>query len=369
MKRKRCRRSDHGSLAALAFVALVPLVAAIGGFAVDCMHVNDGKGELQRATDAAALGGALDLVNYAGTGAVTAQTVSNSNSEPVNVALQVGSMNAADGAQGVYTSAPISRTVTATIWNSANGIGGKLDTNNNRPDRCTVDATIQINSIFAKMFGNFSQTINTHSVAGQANKVNSLLTFFPILVSTTLGDAYGDGALGATPVKGQLINFNTRGNSAWFNGLPGAGGASTIQDIAMAMINHQPVPAGDEGPVISGNNYDYNHGTMDSTEAAIAAALQGAAAPGTVVYFPLSADPISGTGSPKGKITGFISVLVPPGPWTAAGGAMFDNVSTPHTLRITGTVLGPIIVNGTTNSSGGTPATGQDGVYTVHLIQ
>jgi hypothetical protein len=369
MKRKRCRRSNQGSLAALAFVALIPLVAAIGGFAVDCMHVNDGKGELQRATDAAALGGALDLVNYAGTGAVTAQTTSNSNCEPVNVALQVASMNAADGAQGVYTSAPINRTVRATIWNSANGIGGTIDTNNNRPDRCTVDATIQINSIFAKMFGNFSQTINTHSVAGQANKVNTLLTYFPILVSTSLGDAYGDAPLGVTPVKGQLINFNTRGNSAWFNGKPGAGGASTIQEIAIDMINKVPVPSGDEAQVVSGNQYDYNHGTMDSTEAAIAAALQGAAAPGTVVYFPLSADPITGTGPPKAKITGFISVLVPPGPWTAAGGANFDTTVSPHTLRVTGTVLGPIIVNGTTTSSGGTPTAGQDGVYTVHLIQ
>src|SRR6185437_3226588 len=226
--------------------------------------------------------------------------------------------NAADGAQGVYTSAAISRIVTATIWNSANGVGGTVDTKDNRPDRCTVDATIQINSIFAKMFGNFTQTINTHSVAGQANKVNTLLTFFPILVSTSLGDAYGDAPIGATPAKGQIINFNTRGNSAWFNGKPGAGGASTIQQIAVDMINHQPVPSGDEAQVVSGNTYDYNHGTMDSTEAAIAAALQGAAAPGTVVYFPLSADSITGTGSPKGKVTGFVSVLVPPGPWTAA---------------------------------------------------
>ena len=46
MKRKANSR-NRGSVALLAFIAVVPLVAAIGGFAVDCMHVNDAKGALQ----------------------------------------------------------------------------------------------------------------------------------------------------------------------------------------------------------------------------------------------------------------------------------------------------------------------------------
>lgn len=202
-------RSNKGSTAALAFIALVPLLAALGGFAVDCMHVNDAHGELQRATDAAALAGAQYLGNYVGTKKVTAASISEDNEDPVNHALQVGALNAVDGPSGLWQGGD--RTVTATIVYDPNFSGPP-----NRPNRCNVSGSIGLKSFFAQIFGNFGQTVNTSSSAA-LTPLTTLYNFMPLLVSLNDFDPSGrkleDMKVGDEFTVG--IKSNTASNSVW----------------------------------------------------------------------------------------------------------------------------------------------------------
>lgn len=176
MKRRPSRR-NRGSVAALAFVGVIPLIAAFGGLAVDSMHVNDARGALQRATDAAALAGAEYMNDYAGSKATTATSVGDGNELPVNYALQVASMNAVDGPLGLWQGS--NRTISATIRHDAS-LGGVAT----QPNRCDVTGSIYIRSIFAQIFGNFGQTVTASSSAGIA-PVNKPVAFAPLLVSWT----------------------------------------------------------------------------------------------------------------------------------------------------------------------------------------
>lgn len=202
-------RTQKGSTAALAFIALVPLLAALGGFAVDCMHVNDAHGELQRATDAAALAGAQSLGDYKGTGSTTASSVSASNEQPVNYALQVSSLNAVDGPSGLWAGG--NRTVTATIVYDPNFSGPP-----NRPNRCNVTGQIGIKSFFAHIFGNVGQTVNTTSSAA-LTPLSTLYSFMPLLVSLNDFDPSGR-KLEDQDVGDEYtveIKSNTSSNSVW----------------------------------------------------------------------------------------------------------------------------------------------------------
>jgi Flp pilus assembly protein TadG len=176
LKRTVMKR-NRGSVAALAFVAVVPLVAGIGAVAVDSMHFNDARGALQRATDAAALAGAQDLGNYIGTKNKTGTTVDPVNEEPVNYALELARMNAVDGAVGLWNNS--NRSVKATIRFDATLGGGGVAT---QPNRCDVTASVFIRSIFAQIFGNFGQTVNSASSAGFLS-VNRVSGYAPMLVS------------------------------------------------------------------------------------------------------------------------------------------------------------------------------------------
>lgn len=208
MKRRQYSRKK-GSVAALGFVAVVPLVAALTAFGVDCMHVNDASGELQRATDAAALAGSEDLGNYVGNKALTAQSVSSANEEPVNFALSTASLNAVDGPLGLWQGGQ--RSVSATIRYDST-LAGPV----NRPNRCDVTGTIQIKSVFAQVFGNFSQTVTTNSSAGLTS-LNTLYSFAPLLVSEKDPDPSGrrlkDLAIDSIYTVG--IKSNDSSNSVW----------------------------------------------------------------------------------------------------------------------------------------------------------
>jgi Flp pilus assembly protein TadG len=194
----------------LAFVAVVPLVAAFGGIAVDCMHYNDATSELQRTTDAAALAGAEDLNKYVGGKNMTGTTVSATNEEPVNFAIQVASLNAVDGPVGLWSSS--SRTVTATILHD-NNFGGPAGF----PNRCNVTGTISIRSLFAKIFGNFHNTVTTSSSAGLSGLTTLYGGFAPLLVS------WVDDDIDSKKLKDQLygstytvnIKNNAFSNSVW----------------------------------------------------------------------------------------------------------------------------------------------------------
>jgi hypothetical protein len=210
MKTRLHSRRNQGSAAALAFVAVVPLVAAIGGFAVDCMHVNDAKGELQRATDAAALSGAQDLQNYNKTGIpATATSYSASNSEPLNFALAVAAMNAVDGPIGLWSSS--NRNISTTIRYDSNFPGSPT-----WPNRCDVATSMRISSLFARLIGNFGQNVSARASAAMY-PVSTVTTPMPLLVSQDDTDPNGKTILN-TPAGGTLtiiIKDNASSNAVW----------------------------------------------------------------------------------------------------------------------------------------------------------
>jgi len=206
MKRGKLAARNRGSVATLAFVAVVPLLAAFGGIAVDSMHYNDAMGELQRATDAAALAGAEDLNNYIGSKNTTASSVSSTNEEPVNFALDVATMNAVDGPIGLWQSS--NRTVNATIRYDS-----KLSGPANRPNRCDVSGQIFIRSLFAKMFGNFGQTVSTTSSAGYT-ALNTLPIYMPLLVSWVDPDPSGDILSSMGPGSTYTVEIKQSGKSS-----------------------------------------------------------------------------------------------------------------------------------------------------------
>lgn len=221
-------RSQKGSTAALAFIALLPLIGLLGGFAVDCMHVNDAHGELQRALDAAALAGAHDLGNFDGSKSTSAQTVSDGNEEPVNHALQVASLNAVDGPSGIWHSGD--RTVTASIVYDPNFPGPA-----NRPNRCNVSGSIGLKSIFAQMFGNYGQSVNATASAALTS-LTTLYSFMPLLVS--INDLDPDNRKLEDQVVGNEFTVQVKGNdysnSVWI--------LNSNKDC-LAQLNHIADPA------------------------------------------------------------------------------------------------------------------------------
>jgi Flp pilus assembly protein TadG len=210
MKTRLHSRRNQGSAAALAFVAVVPLVAAIGGFAVDCMHFNDAKGELQRATDAAALGGAQDLQSYNGTGIpASASSYSAANNEPLNFALATAAMNAVDGPIGLWSSS--NRSITATIRYDSNFPGTPT-----WPNRCDVATSVHINSLFERIIGNFGQNVNARASASMF-PVTTVTTPAPLLVSIKDFDQNGHSVQSPGPGNTLTINIkdNESSNAVW----------------------------------------------------------------------------------------------------------------------------------------------------------
>jgi hypothetical protein len=340
MKRKRIKR-NQGSVAALAFVALVPLVGCIGGFAVDCMHVNDEKGACQRATDAAAIGGGLDLPNWKDGKANSNWQISAGNCLPVNSGLKIASMNAVDGdGLAQATSAPAPREITVSV---RKGDGTTLD-RTNPPNQCVVDAKVRVSSLlFSLMHNNFGgQTINTHSVAGSGPPANTLLTYFPLLLSYLEADSYGDPPLGATPAIGSTLTFNTRGgNAAWTAGGSGHG-ASDFQTIVDGILTNGTgsLP---EDAVSSGATTFIKQGTMDSLEAATAALIN--AHLGETIVMPVTAQTdLYDLADKNVLVKGFIAIKLT--------SALHDTAVTPHTLKISGTVVGKFLGNGITRGTG-----------------
>jgi hypothetical protein len=186
MKRIKNRTSsrNRGSVAALAFIGCVPLIAAIGGVSVDSMHFNDARGALQRATDAAALTGIEYMSSFTGTKKWDSPASSQDPQweDNINYALAVASMNGVDG-DGVYThNGGLQRSVSVEL--KADSTLPGYDTTGKTPNKCVANGTVHVRSLFAHFFGNFGQTVQTHSVAGMIVS-NVFSKYAPILVSWT----------------------------------------------------------------------------------------------------------------------------------------------------------------------------------------
>lgn len=225
-------RQSNGSIVALAFVALVPLILAIGGFSVDCMHFNDQRGAMQRATDAGALAGAIDIPSWKGNLSQSGTTNSGTNyttgkigtnEEPVDMALAATGLNVVDGNRPVTNGSTINvfaellQQYTPNMTQSGNG---------HPPIACHVHAQMQIRSLFAGMFGNWTQTVSTDSVAGPGPQITTLYRYLPMLLSAPQGDQNGSmlSAMGPGAMYGFILNAagaappsgnGGKGNSVW----------------------------------------------------------------------------------------------------------------------------------------------------------
>lgn len=207
-------RSQRGSLAALGFIGMVPLLIAIGAFAIDFMHVNATKGELQRSCDAASLAGAARLFNY--------DSDAPKGNSATQAALAILRTNFCDGRLLDDADPEITTNVSFPVI-PVNGVGGQ----------CQVDAQIQIHGLFSKIFGSFTQTVTASATAGADGKVNTAFAgqLFPIAVALNVADPSGkklsDVALGQT----FTIQFSPDGSdTAGWTTLNVGGGAGQIRN-------------------------------------------------------------------------------------------------------------------------------------------
>jgi hypothetical protein len=352
----RSIKRNRGSVAALAFVALVPLIGCIGGFAVDCMHFADQKGALQRATDAAALAGALSLYKWKW-GKTNSNSVTGAgNADGVNRALEVAAASGVDS-DGLYQLPP-TRTVLATLQYQGNP-GAVSSTQ--RPDQCQVDGMVVVKSLlFSLMHNNFGgQSTTTHSVAGSGVVIDTLVTYFPMVVGKSKTDSYGDPALDSVPIGG-TFKFNTRkvagieGNAAWTMGGSGHG-ESDFDAVAQDLLNGNP-PSQAEDTITTGQNAFAKKGTQDSLIQDVALAMNGHI--GDIIVVPVTDD----TGLANNvNIVGFVALQIQ--------SAYYNDTVAPHVLEVTTKVVGQYIGNGISRGSGTQAVAPYNNVQTVSLIK
>lgn len=276
----------RGSVVTVALVALVPLLGAIGAVAVDLMHNNDAIGALQRSTDAGALAGAQDLSTYKGAPLKSTATVADSsspgsNEDAVNVALSVAKLNIADG-HSVYTDVVPNAKVTATLSPTPS------------PSQCTVDATLPINSLLAKLFGNFGQTITAHSVAGLGPPVDKMGGFMPVLPSYSEKDPSGKVLSAATAGSTYTVEIKT--NALWIYN-PNVTDIEALNGIINPLSNSLNEPAIAIGDIIKSDNGIKSAGTLFPQLV------------GKTVFFPITSDSV-GTGTPSHPVIGFIAMKI-----------------------------------------------------------
>src|SRR5438270_446510 len=107
MSRRKRNRRQGGSLSSVLMVVAVPLAVGIGAFAVDMMKINSVHSELQKACDAGALAGTLQMYQFS-------PPPSSSFDRIVASATSATSLNLADGKPVANSTA--NTTVVVTIF-------------------------------------------------------------------------------------------------------------------------------------------------------------------------------------------------------------------------------------------------------------
>jgi Flp pilus assembly protein TadG len=285
MRVKRINRAK-GSILALAFVAMVPLVAALGGYAVDVMHVNAERLALQRATDAAALAGANDVINYTGSLAASATAQSGGNEEMINWALGMAQCNPVDGRACMTAGADTIR-ASAVVASGASpnyNISTSVSAGN-PPNACQVIGSMRFRSLLLTIFGNFfgssptsfSTLATTSSLAGYLPGVHC----FPMAVTLTDVNSWNGKSLKQLSLGGTFW-WALKQNAEWTGGPSGAGHSDPVIAAGLTAYGYPgSIPStlgsfnyqtqGGVGPVGMNTTLDTTNGitsnvaTMDST--------------------------------------------------------------------------------------------------------
>ncbi len=288
MKKNSCIRSNSGAFATLAFIGLLPIMAAIGAFAVDSMHINATRGELQKACDAGALAGAGKLYRY------LEPASAGFPGGPVyceDTARAITKLNSSDGCPVDDALDNVDVVVTFPVVPVANSLKGE----------CKVEATITIKSIFANIIGNAYQTVSTSATAGVDRPSNTALAggLFPLLISLSTPGPGPSAALGTLTV-GQTINADWNTNLAWT-----AFTSHSASDVADMMANYRKPGSGQHSPPVTANQtmIDVSNGTQAGNIATL-----GASYVGKVVTMPVIDEDVQG--SHDRLVIGFVAMRI-----------------------------------------------------------
>jgi Flp pilus assembly protein TadG len=152
MKRYKRQHDRRGNILVLSAFFLVGMLGMVA-FSLDVGYVLNAKGELQRAADAAALAGAMQLINYGAPGASLTTNIANSKS----AATQYAALNKVCGSAPALSSGDI-----LVGYMSTPTVPGTAMTFNNPNQSNAVQVTTNRTSgengevplFFAKVFGN-----------------------------------------------------------------------------------------------------------------------------------------------------------------------------------------------------------------------
>lgn len=253
-------RGQRGSLAVLAFIGMMPLLAAIGAIGVDTMHVNSTKGELQKALDAGALAGANELWRYW-------SDSPNGKSAEASARAVAGTNNPVDG-RLIDDADPKMKLSVFVDPPAANGTGGKV----------TLFGEIEIRGIFSHMFGVNFQTVTAHSQAGPSGTASTAMagSLFPLVVS--IGEIGPDGTtLGSKNLNDTFkLGWKPGSDNVFWTGLensPPASSASNVDKLMTAYRN--PGDSNGHKSVSINDPIDFSNGTQASNISRLAADFVG----------------------------------------------------------------------------------------------
>jgi hypothetical protein len=252
----------------------------------------------------------------------------------------VGALNAVDGPLGLWTGS--TRTLTATILDDTTDTflaqlpGGA-------PNRCNVSGQIYIHSLFAKIFGNFGQNINTFSSAAML-PIKTLGSPLILLVSNVDQDPSGKVLKNLT--FGSTFTVQIKTDSLWIAN-PDNTDKTIINNIADP-ANAVPVTL---PPMSIGDYIKVDNGLKSAGQ--LFDSLKG-----HTIFFAVTNDsannPVLGQGQPVHQIIGFMGLYV-----------TGDTTKNPNP-SLTGTLVSAGIVNGL--PSGSSPGSTL-GPFLVRLIQ
>ncbi len=219
-------RTKNGMLGTMLLRAVIIIVIGLGALAVDIGHIQTVQGELQNATDAAALAGARDYVN-------------GNEASADSDALAVAARNTADGKAVSPTTPHANVTVTASPPVAGEG-------------SVEVNAQIQITDLLAPIFGRKTETISARSQANYYPSVSGIFPnqMFPIAPSL---DDTSHGAALQTKNVGDAVNITIQpsgGNAAWTSGTTTHPSTTVIRqalDIALGLAS----PDSSENPAMT----------------------------------------------------------------------------------------------------------------------
>lgn len=236
-------RGTRGSVAILLPAAILVAVIGIGAFALDISHNVTVRSELQSATDAAALAGAMDLL----------KDETKNNAE--NTAAQVAEANSADGKSISNSTDGCTLITEVSPWDNSTNSG-----------TVQVDGTVTINNMFAKLFGHNTDQIQAHSVAQCWRSVTSIRPNegFPLMVSldTTNGNPKPLFQMTVGDKFDVHINSQRYKNGAWTGFKNNNTNANWLTDAIDMILGFKPMVAGHISGAEVGDDLSLGNGVM-----------------------------------------------------------------------------------------------------------